>query len=229
MDLAVRVSADVDSEMQQVRHVRIYRGVMFQTREVRERKTYTIRNEDSSARVIVIEHPVRNGWVLASDAPKPEEASAAYYRFREVCGTEEHHQIDNRRVDAPHQSYSITNLTGDQLKLFVDQKINRSGNRKGAAESSRAERRVVASGIRFRDHVRNNEMKSIFDDQQRLRENMKSLKGSPEERTLTQRYTRQLDDQETRLETLRREVAQIEVQKQQAQAELDKMIEELSV
>ena len=40
------------------------------------------------------------------------------------------------------------------------------------------------------------DMKSIDKDQGRLRENMKALKGSPEEKALLQRYTKQLDSQE---------------------------------
>src|SRR5205823_7163965 len=43
-------------------------------------------------------------------------------------------------------------------------------------------------------------MDQIFADQARLRENMKSLKGSTEEKALLQRYTKQLDDEETRSE-----------------------------
>jgi DNA repair exonuclease SbcCD ATPase subunit len=71
-------------------------------------------------------------------------------------------------------------------------------------------------------------MTKIFDDQQRLRENMKALKGSPEEKALLQRYTQQLNEQETRLETLRKEVAQLEQQSATAQEALDKMIASLS-
>ena len=44
------------------------------------------------------------------------------------------------------------------------------------------------------------QQEKIFDDQQRIRENLKSLKGSSEERALTQRYTQQLEDQETQLQ-----------------------------
>jgi chromosome segregation ATPase len=69
----------------------------------------------------------------------------------------------------------------------------------------------------------------IFDDQQRLRENMKSLKGSPEEKKLLERYTQQLDAQENRLEALRQEIQQLEAQKQSAQDALDKMIEDLTL
>ena len=68
----------------------------------------------------------------------------------------------------------------------------------------------------------------IFEDQQRLRENMKALKGSVEEKTLLQRYTRQLNDQEDRLEAFCRRVKKIESQHDEAQTALDKMIQDLS-
>jgi DNA repair exonuclease SbcCD ATPase subunit len=71
-------------------------------------------------------------------------------------------------------------------------------------------------------------MTRIFDDQQRLRENMKALKGSPEEKALLQRYTQQLNEQETRLETLRKETAQLEQQSATAQEALNKTIAGLS-
>ena len=75
---------------------------------------------------------------------------------------------------------------------------------------------------------RDGQMEKIFDDQQRLRENMKALMGSAEEKALLQRYTQQMNEQENRLETLRKESQQLESQKDSAQAELDKMIEELA-
>ncbi|HXN27975.1 MAG TPA: hypothetical protein VN902_12690 [Candidatus Acidoferrales bacterium] len=53
----------------------------------------------------------------------------------------------------------------------------------------------------------------IYNDQQRLRENLKVLQGSAEERALTQRYTQQRADQETRLETLQRESADLQTKR----------------
>jgi hypothetical protein len=58
--------------------------------------------------------------------------------------------------------------------------------------------------------ARDTETSSIYDYQQRLRENLKSLKGTAEEKALTQRYTKQLSDQETRLDKLREEKADLE-------------------
>jgi chromosome segregation ATPase len=64
--------------------------------------------------------------------------------------------------------------------------------------------------------------RAIAADQQRLRENMKALRGSPEEKQLLQRYTRQLDAQETRL-------AELDTQVAQATSELERLRSELSV
>jgi uncharacterized protein (DUF342 family) len=58
---------------------------------------------------------------------------------------------------------------------------------------------------------------------------LKALKGSPEERALTQRYTQQLADQETRLEALQKETQDFQTKRDQAQDELDKMIQSLSL
>ena len=70
-------------------------------------------------------------------------------------------------------------------------------------------------------------IEQIFTDQGRLRENMKALKGSVEEKTLLQRYTRQLDEEETQLEALRRAKKDTEVQQKLANSVLYNMIQEL--
>ena len=77
--------------------------------------------------------------------------------------------------------------------------------------------------------ARQREVETIGRDQERVRENMKSLKGSAEERQLVQRYVKQLDDQETRLETVRREVQSLTAERQKAQADLNAFIEGIVV
>ena len=69
----------------------------------------------------------------------------------------------------------------------------------------------------------------IFTDQGRLRENMKALKGSAEEKTLLQRYTRQLDEEETQLDALRKKKQDTEAQQKLANAVLQNMIQELQM
>jgi hypothetical protein len=74
-----------------------------------------------------------------------------------------------------------------------------------------------------------NRMSYIFEDQQRLRENLKSLKSTAEEKALVQRYTQQLNAQETELEKLKGEIAEAKKKEEAAQAVLDKMISDLSL
>ena len=64
-------------------------------------------------------------------------------------------------------------------------------------------------------------------DQQRLRENMKALKGSPEEKALLERYTRALNDQEDKLQSTRNEIATLQQQREKSRAQLDGMLQGL--
>ena len=73
------------------------------------------------------------------------------------------------------------------------------------------------------------ESHQIFSDQGRLRENMKALKGSPEEKMLLQRYTKQLDDEETHLDALHRKMQEMQVQREKANEELQKRIGDLQL
>jgi hypothetical protein len=223
-DLGVRVEAKSESQSQPVTRVRIYRGVMTQTSEVREQKTYTIRNEDTHARTVVIEHPHRPDYKLAP-GPEPAETTAGMYRFRVHVEPKKTETLTVKEAKPLETRYALSNLTDDQIALFVRQKtIN--------PEIEQALRRIVAqknvvNGFDRELQARNAETKRIFDDQQRLRENMKALKGSAEEKALLQRYTKELDEQENRLEAIRKETSELEQKRQQAQTELNRMIEEL--
>ena len=57
---------------------------------------------------------------------------------------------------------------------------------------------------------------------------MKALKGSPEEKALLQRYTKQLDGQEDRLAALKKENADLIGKRLKLQGELDEMVEEVA-
>ncbi len=60
---------------------------------------------------------------------------------------------------------------------------------------------------------RQKDIDRIVKDQDRLRENMKALRGTPEEKALLQRYTKQLDQRETQIATLRKNIETTEAQR----------------
>jgi hypothetical protein len=226
-DLGVRVNRATRSDLQRVTRVSIYRGVMKQVSELREDASYTIRNDDAAPRTLLIEHPLRADWRLAADGQKPEETTSDMYRFRAHLDGKATAILNVREAKPLETRYELTNLDENQITVFLQQKsIN--------AEVEAAFRKIIEQKSRVASLEaeitrREAEAEKIYDDQQRLRENLKALKGSAEERALTQRYTQQLADQETRLETLRRESADLGAKRDQEQEKLDKMIEELTL
>jgi len=225
VDLAVNASSKLGSEQDRVTRVRLSRGVMIHENEIREKKTYTFRNEDSSARTIIVEHPVRSGYELRGDV-RPLETTAGWMRFRVPVAPKQTATFVVEEGRPQLASYALTNLTSDQVALFVQQKsIDKTVEE--ALRRILAQKQIV-SDLEDQKEAREHDTEAIFDDQQRLRENMKALKGSAEEKSLVQRYTQQLNEQENRLEALRKEVAKIGKQAEDAQAVLDRMIQEMS-
>jgi hypothetical protein len=226
-DLGVRVTAQTNGEPQRVTHVRIVRGAMIQTSEMRQDTSYTIRDDDTTPRVLLIEHPLRGGWMISGDGPKPEETSDTAYRFRESVEPKATVKFTVHESRPLETRFQLTNLTDDQITIFLQQKSI-------SPEIETAFRKIVEqkdkiAGLVAEVNRRDEEKEKIYDDQERLRENLKALKGSAEERALTQRYTQQLADQETRLEAIERESADFQAKSDQAQADLNTMIENLAL
>ena len=226
-DLGVRVDKKTESDPQRVTRCRISRGVMVQTSELREDTTYTVRDDDTTPRTVVLEHPLRAGWKLSDDGPKPEETTSAVYRFRVNVDPKQTGTVSIHEASPTETRYQVSNLTSDQVDFFVRQKTINPEIEAALRKIMEQKNRITALDAEI--SKRADERQAIFDDQQRLRENMKALKGRPEERALTQRYTQQLSDQETRLATLEKESDDLDSQKEAAQAQLNQMIENLSL
>jgi hypothetical protein len=219
-------SSKTGSEHQRVTRARISGGILVQEHELRERKAYTFRNEDASPRSVIVEHPVRPGFELRSDA-KPVETTPDSMRFRVSVPSKQTVALVVDEGRAVQNTVAIGDLSSDRVDLFLQQQsIDRTlaeALRKVLAQKS------VVDELESQKSALDDESEKIFDDQQRLRENMKALKGSPEEKALLQRYAQQLDGQETRLAALRKETQQLETRRQAAEVQLNKMIGELSL
>ncbi|MGA8366767.1 MAG: carboxypeptidase regulatory-like domain-containing protein [Candidatus Acidiferrales bacterium] len=226
-DLGVRVNATTESDPQRVTHVHIDHGVMKQTSELRQKTTYTVRNDDTVPRMLLIERPLRVGWTLAQDDPAPAETTSDVYRFRLSLDPQASTSLEIKESTPVNTAYQLTNLTSDQVTFFVDQKEINPEVEAALRKIVDQENAVAALNQQISD--RDDERQKIYDDQQRLRENMKALKGTPEERALTQRYTQQLNDQENRLDTLQRESTDLQAKLDQAQTDLNNMIENLNL
>ncbi len=225
-DLGVLVDSKLKAETQRVTKIVIAHGAMMQTTQERQQNTYTIRNRDTAPRVLVIEHPARAGWKLTDDET-PAESSASFHRFRIVVEPKKTATLVVKEYRPLTNRYQLTNITEDEVKYFLDQKMINP-------DVEKALRKIVSkkNDIAVIDAViagRRSQVSSISDDQQRVRENMKALKGSAEEKALVERYVRELNEQEDRVQSLRREIADMQQKRDSAQSGLNEMLEALQM
>jgi hypothetical protein len=226
-DLGLLVDTKMESSRERVTRVTISRGGMLTVSEDREKKTYIVRNEDTTPRTVVIEHTARPDWKLGKDSPQPEEKAVGLYRFRLNVEPKKTERLVINEAKPLYTQYELKALTDEQIELLLRQKSINADVEK-ALRAIAAQKNVVAD---FDAKIKNQQkaIDQIFTDQGRLRENMKSLKGSAEEKALLQRYTKQLDDEETQLETLRKTKQDLEAQQQLSDVLLRSMIEKLQM
>src|SRR5215813_2872265 len=225
-DPAVQVKPEVKGEGQLVTLVRIHRGVMYQESQERQHHTYTVRNQDSTEREVIIEHPERNGWHL-SDGAKPEETSASAYRFRLKVEPEKTSSLEFEEVHTLSTNYLLSNLTPDQITLFAHQ-----GWMNQRLESSLRpimQQKDEIAGYAQQIASTKSKIDAIFEDQKRLRENLTALKGGTEVRQLAQRYTSELNREEDQLASLRKDLADLQDKHNAANQKLNEMMEQLEM
>src|SRR5450432_1370789 len=226
-DLGVLVDSKEKSDNQRVTKVIIQHGVMTQSTQERQENTYTIRNRDTSPRTLVIEHPARAGRKLTEDDPKTAESSASFHRFRLTLEPKKTTSLVVKEYRPVTNRYMLTNVGDSEIKYFLEQKMIN-------ADVEKALRQVLAqkNDIAAIDAIisgRRAEESNISEDQKRLRENMKALKGSAEEKALVERYVRELNEQEDHVQTLRKEISDLQQKRDAAQSKLNGMIESLQM
>jgi len=226
-DKAVRIVRESPAGSRMATRVTILKGVMAVHQEERDATTYIIHNADTTPRQVILEHPIRSGWKLVGEETKPEESSATHYRFRIAVepGKTEKFSVKESRPEV--MRIYLSTLTDSQLAAFVHE-----GTIKPAVEEELRKtmsKKFEIFNVEQETKSREQESELIDKDQARLRENMKALRGSPEEKALLQRYARELDAQEDRLAGLRKEISDLKAKRAELQAELDTMVMQIGV
>jgi hypothetical protein len=225
-DLGILVDAKEKPQSQRVTKVLIAHGVMTQMTEERSERTYTVHNRDTSPRTLLIEHPARTEWKLTKDEV-PVESSTSYHRFRLTVEPTKTASLVIKEYRPISTRYQISSVNDDHIKYFLDQKMI-------SPEVEQSLRKIIAqkneiANLGVEAASRKTQIISISENQQRVRENMKALKGSAEEKTLTERYARELNEEEDRVQSLQKEIADLQGKRANAQRTLNEMIEGLQM
>ena len=82
-----------------------------------EKKTYKIRNNNTTSRTIVIEHPVRPNWKLV--AMTPAESSANSYRFKVESKPKSTTEFVVQEETPLESSIAVSSIAKDQIAIWV--------------------------------------------------------------------------------------------------------------
>jgi hypothetical protein len=191
VDLGVVVDGKGENVPTRVTRVQISRGVAVQQSEEKQRWVYTVRNEDTEPRAILIEHPARAGWTVTGTI-SPIETTPAWVRFRVPVSPKTTSTFTVDEARSLQTQFVINSITDAQVSLLVrDRAVG------GPVEASLREvlARKRRSPVCRRKPHRARTNRSDGRDQQRA-EKRAGAEGTSEKQLL-QRHVRQLNDQET--------------------------------
>jgi hypothetical protein len=200
-----------------IRRVRAVDGILIQDSQEVATWTYSARNEDGSPRTLVIEHPTRDGWKLVA-AENPAEETPDTQRFRLNIPAKQEASFVVKDVKDGESRVAIAEINDTIIAKLVADGIPIDALQKAMAPIIEAQSVLAGFEQQLNDHRTRHE--AVAQDQQRIRENMKALRGSAEEKQLLQRYARQLDQQENELAQFIDAATKIAKQRDQARAEL---------
>jgi hypothetical protein len=220
-DPGILVDARQEQEPGRLVRVRARDGIVIQETEERATWTYQARSEDSEAATLVIEHAQRPGWTLAG-GQSPEESTPQAHRFRVVVEPRNEATLVVREVRRGETRIALGDFSEAQLTHLLAPGASSEALQRALAPL--LGKRSEVADVERRLEMLQEQQQTIVQDQERLRENMKALRGTSEERQLLQRYTRQLNDQENRLETLHAQIAETTRRRGALREELGAMI-----
>jgi hypothetical protein len=218
LDLGTLVTVKNEDDDAPARFVKAVNGYLQMTYFSLEKKIYTLQNQTERQRTVFIEHPVRPDFQLSDETPKPEITTQRYYRFRVELKPFEKQTLTVVEKEENTTQYAISNLTREQISLFVSQKyISDEARRK---LEHLLDLRLQIGQINSKISELDNEVRAISEDQDRLRENIKSLTNTAEAKQLIARYVAKANGQETRLEQIAKERASFIAERDKLQREL---------
>jgi hypothetical protein len=220
-DLGVLVKAQQEGAASRLVRVRARNGVITQDTEERASWTYRARNENAAETTLIVEHRVQPGWKLA-EGQTPVESTADAQRFRIALPVAKETVLEVREVRQGDAVISVGDVDDTLMTRLARSGVSASAL-EGALRPVILKKNELAA-LEGRQQALRADRTTIAEDQQRLRENMKALRGSTEEKQLLQRYTRQLDEQETRLESLQQQATSLTGQIEKARQELAVLI-----
>src|SRR3990172_7328249 len=215
LDLKTEVVPQGLPEKEEVVAAALRKGTLLVTRKSVEERTYQVTNRDQQAKVVLVEHPLRADWRLIEPGEAPERTRDVY-RFNVPVDAGSGARLHVREEKQLQQTVRLIDSGPETIGFYVQAK-QVSPKVKDALQKVIAFRNRVDQTAAQRGRLEQR-IKEITQEQGRIRENMARLAPSSE---LYNRYVSKLDQQESEIDRLRKEIETLKVTEDKQKQELN--------
>jgi hypothetical protein len=223
VDLKVLVQADPQPQQSSVQAAKLVKGVLqLAWRDVME-WNYLIDNKSDEQKTIVVEHARYPDWRLA-DPAKADETTDSVYRFERKLGAGKVLKLPVRTEVARPEEVQILPLDPAKLEVFV--KLDKLPQKVRDALMLVIEMKQAVAVTELQIRQRDQRILDVTNEQSRIRENMKTVSQSTD---YYARLIKKLDEQETQIETMQKDVSGLQKQLESQRKELETKVGQLTI
>jgi hypothetical protein len=223
LDLKAEVDPKLEGGTQELATVSLKKSTMLISRRLVEDRTYLVRNRDTKAKTVLIEQPYRADWKLA-EPKEPTERTRDMYRFS--VSVDPGKSVTLRvKETLPIQESILLMDSGLDLIVHYQRAKEVSPQVKDALQRV-VQLRSALDDIRAQRTRLDQRTAEITAEHARIRENMQRL---PQNSDLYNRYVKKLDQQETELEKLRKDIESLKSREDEQRRELQIYVMNLDV
>ncbi len=223
LDLKTEVEPNLEGGTQELATVTLKKGTMLISRRLVEDRTYLVKNRDAKAKTVLIEQPYRADWKLA-EPKEPTERTRDLYRFSVSVDPGKSATVRVKETLPVQESILLMESGIDQIVHYqqakevspkVKEALQRVVHLRSKLDDTRAQRTRL-----------DQRTAEITAEHTRIRENMQRLQQNSD---LYTRYVKKLDQQETELENLRKEIERLKNGEEEHRRELQNYVMNLDV
>lgn len=223
LDLKTEVEPKLEGGTQELATVSLKKGTMLVSRRLVEDRTYLVRNRDHKARTVLIEQPYRPDWKLV-EPKEATERTRDHYRFSVAVDGGKTATLRVKETLPIQESILLMESGLDQIVYFqqakevsakVKEALQRVASLRTKLDDTRAQRTRLQQRIG-----------EITAEHGRIRENMQRLQQNSD---LYNRYVKKLDQQETELEKLRKEIEALKGTEEEHRRDLQNYVMTLDI
>lgn len=203
VELGCVISQDHRSERQDVHQISIVNGVAELQAYQLKRTVYFIDNKTERNQELYLDHRFTPGWQLAEPDVEPE-ITEHFYRFQLEASARQITRFTVTEKGKERQRIAISKLDRSQLQLWFDSRYIDNPTQQALNELITLKGTIAELEQRIEQAQQS--IQTIFQNQERVRQNLTALGTSEDEKTLRERYISELTQDEDKLHQLQEEI-----------------------